>query len=482
MGSNQLNRGLILNTLWSLLGRFGYTIIALISNIILVRLLSPTEFGQVSIIMFFIIISNIMIESGLSGALVRKKTANEIDYSTVFIFNLVISLLLMMSLMLTSSYIADFYNDRELSSLIWLASLVLVSNALRITQNVKLIRDLKFKTKSIYEIIAVTIGSIVAIFVAMHGAGATSLVSLQLTTSITLTILMWMFVGPVKSFSFSIDSFKQVYKFGINTTISSLLNKAFDNSYQLILAKYFSISQSGYFYQAKKLQEVPIGVLQDSVFGVVYATLSKLQDNTKHFNQLYFSVVRVFTIVVALICILIYFYADLVVNILYGPEWITSASYLKILMMASFFYLQEVFNRILFKIFDRTDLILKLEIVKKFILTFTIIYGIKTLSIYNLLYGFVVVSAISFLINYHFARSVHEFSYWSELNIILKTIVISVITVTISLYIQSVLGIQGFNTLFVLPIILLVYLLLLIIFRVISLKNDYRNLQKIMSK
>ncbi len=357
MNDNQINRSLLLNTLWSFGGRFGYLAVGLITNIILVRLLSPREFGQVSIVMFFIVISTILIESGLSGALVRKQNTTEVDYSTVFIFNLAISILLMLGLLGSAEYIANFYNDNELTNLLRLSSLVLIVNALRITQSVKLIKALKFKVKSYYEIIAIIAGSVVAIYAAMQGAGALSLVILQLSTAITLTALLWFYVGPMRSYSFSLNSFKQVYKFGINTTLASILDKAFDNSYQLILAKYFAISQSGYFYQAKKLQEVPTGIIQGSVLSVVYAMLSKLQNDRKKFKELYFSIVRILTIILGFICIIIFYYSELIVQILYGKEWLTSATYLQLLILASFFYLQEMFNRVLFKIFDRTDFI-----------------------------------------------------------------------------------------------------------------------------
>lgn len=482
MNSHAFNRSLLLNTLWSFLGRFGYIFIALISNIILVRLLSPREFGQVSIIMFFIVVSNILIESGLSGALVRKKDATEVDYSTVFIFNMAISLILMISLFLSSSYIADFYKDSELTNLLKLSSLVLIINALRLTQSVKLIKSLKFKEKSIYEIISIVIGSILAIVSAMQGFGATSLVILQLATAITLTSLLWFSVGPMSTYKFSKSSFKQVYKFGVNTTLASLINKTFDNGYQLILAKYFSISQSGYFYQAKKLQEMPVGIIQSSVLGVVYATLSKLQDNKPEFNQVYFNVVRIFTIVVALICILLYYYSGLIIQVLYGDQWLASVHYLQLLSIASFFYLQEIFNRVLFKIFDRTELILKLEIIKKLILSITIFYGVWTLSIPNLLYGFVAVSILSFLINYHFARKVHLVSYWRELSIILKVVIISIVTTASALYVQYKFNIDGLYTLFSLPLILILFFALLNLVHVINLKTDYQIIKQLVKK
>lgn len=482
MSQQQLNRELLTNTIWSFMGRFGYIIIGLISNIVLVRLLSPEQFGQVSIIMFFIIVSSILIESGLSGALVRKQTITDIDYSTVFLFNMSISLFLMFVLIISADFIALFYNDPSLKVLLQISSLILVVNALRLTQSVKLIRDLRFKAKSLYELIAILIGSVVAIIAAFQGSGALSLIILQLTTSLVITVLFWIYAGPIKNYKFSMEAFRQVYKFGINTTLASLIDKAFDSGYQLILAKYFSLSQAGYFYQAKRLQEVPVSLIQSSVLGVVYATLSKLQEDIKSFNSLYFNIVRIFTVAIALICILIFFYSEVIVQLLYGSTWLVSANYLQLLIIGSFFYLQEIFNRILFKIFDRTELILKLEIVKKVILTITIVYGVYTLSIANLLYGFIVASIISFLLNYHYARKIHKLSYWGELIIISKVIIVSVITILINSYTQSYINITGWLSLLLIPNILLIYILLLQLLRVVNIKQDIHYLKYILKK
>lgn len=482
MRNRNLSKSLLINTLWSFIGRFGYITVGLISNIILVRLLSPKEFGQISIVMFFISIAGVLIESGLSGALVRKENTTETDYSTVFIFNLVISTILAVLLVMTSNNIASYYNDPELTNLLKLSSLVLIINALRITQAVKLIKALKFKVKSLYEVISILIGSLVGVYAAIQGAGAISLVLQQISTAFTLTLLFWYFGGSINKFSFSIDSFRQVYKFGVNTTASSVISRVFDNSYQLVLAKYFSISQSGYFYQAKKLQEVPVGVLQGSVLGVVYATLSRLQSDKASFNELYFIIVKSFTISIALVCMLIFYYADFIVEILYGKEWLISSQYLKILIVASFFYLQEILNRILFKIFDRTDIILKLEVIKKSILSVTIFYGVWTHSIHNLLYGFLIVSIISFIVNYSYARKVHPIPYWSELSIIIKIAIIAITVISFHIYVKNLYDIHDIYTLVFLPFILIINFILLNLFKVINFKEDYKKLKLLLIK
>lgn len=470
--NNGLSRSLLINAIWSLIGRFGYLSVVLITNMILVRLLSPKEFGQVGIMMFFVVISTVLVESGLSGALVRKQNVTENDYSTIFIFNLIVSLILMGVLVVTSEFIANFYHDAELKNILCASSFILVINALRIVQNTKLVKNLQFKLKAIYELIAVLIGSLIAVYLALKGAGVWALVFLQLSTSFFLTCLLWVFVEPIKSFKFSTESFKQFYKFGFNTTLASLLNTAFDNIYQLILAKYFSISHAGYFYQAKKLQEMPTEVLNSIMQGPVYSALARIQNNSKEFNSLYQQVSRFFTVLTALICLLIYCYASAVIYFLYGSQWADSIFYLQVLAIAAFFYLQEMFNRIIFKIFNQTEKILQLEFLKKIIQLITIVYGIGTMSIENLMYGLVLSSLVGFMVNYYYAKKVQKYFDWSEVIMLVK---ITIVAIFIGVVFDKIFISRNeiaLGQLLTIPLVVLIYFTFLQIIKIINIRSD----------
>ena len=478
MSNYHSNRVIFINTVWSFIGRFDSITISLITNIILVRLLSPQDFGQVGIIMFFFLILSVLVESGLGGALVRQEHTSEVDYSTVFIFNLLISIIIALGIFISAESIAVYYNDDKLIFLLKLASLVLIFNALRITQAVKLIRSLRFKEKSLYETTAFSIAASISIYMAIEGYGPVALVMLELVNTIILTIIFWYFVGPLKKFKFSSSSFLKFYKFGFNTTLASLLNQVFDNIYHLILAKYFSIQQAGYFYQAKKIQGLPLGIIQGSVLNVVYSALSRLQNNTTEFNKLYYNVVKIFTIGVAFLCIVIFLYADALINILYGSEWYHSIYYLKILIVAAFFSLQEILISLIFKVFDRTDMILKLEILKKILLSITIFYGILVSNVNYLFYGFVLTAIFSFLINYYYAKKVQMSFFWDEIIIVMKVVLISILIVVFFDFLNGFYEIEIGVGFFMFPVIFLSYILALFVVGVLSL-NEIKIMKKI---
>src|SRR5690606_28451166 len=181
-----LKKSFITGFIWSFVGQTSYLFVALIANVILARLLTPYEFGQVGIVMFFILISKVLTESGLTGALVRKKDATEDDFSTVFIFNLAISVFLFFLLIFSAGFIADFYNNLELKNILIVLSFVLIINAFQFTQNAKIVRDMKFKKQALYAFISVIISSLIGIILAFLKYGVWALVIMQVCNALIL--------------------------------------------------------------------------------------------------------------------------------------------------------------------------------------------------------------------------------------------------------------------------------------------------------
>lgn len=472
-----LSKQVLINSLWSLFGRFGYLSISLISNIILARLLSPKEFGQLGIVMFFIIVGSVLTEAGLSGALIRKEHVTDNDYSTIFIFNLIVSFIMMLVLMLSAGFISNFYNDNDLKNILIISSLVILINAFRIVQDTKLIREMRFQSKVTYEFFSIFLSSGIAIFYAFKGAGIWALVLLQILTPLFLAIIMWYFVGTLKTYKFSTSSFKSFFKFGINTTLASLLNVIFNNIYHLVLSRYFSIIQTGYFYQAQKLQDIPNSISQGVISNVMYSALSKLKGNIKEFIEFYQTTFKLFAVMAAFVCMVIFNYAEIIIRVLYGEKWLFSAIYLKVLIFISFFYLLEILSRNIFKVFDRTEKILQLEILKKTLQMGTIIYGVLTASIVNLLYGFAYVCVFSFLINYFFVRKILNIPDINDLIVIFK---LSLICIFVILFLNNGIIAYGYlqeGSAISFLIIIFLYAFLLKVFKIIDLRN-FLNIKK----
>lgn len=394
------------NTFWAFFGQFGYMFLGLLGNIVLARLLSPDDFGQLGILMFFVLISNVLVESGFSGALIRKNDVDKDDYSTIFIFNLIISVLLYILLALSADSISIFYNSPPLSLMIYIIGLVLIFNSFQITQNARLVKEMRFKERSIYKFISLFLATVLSIYLAYQGFGIWSLIALQVLSSLFFTIILFFKVENAFHFKFSKNSFKEMYAFGLNTTLASVINTAFENSYQLILGKYFSLNLVGIYYQAKKLQDVPDTLYKNVILNVFYSQLSRYQSDVQLFKKKYLEITVYSTVLIGLSTLLVLSFSSELISLIYGEKWIESAFFLQLLAVASFFYLIEILNRNIFKIFNETKRILTLEIIKKIIQSVTIFIGIYYNSIEYLIVGYVITSFISLIMNYYFSSKI----------------------------------------------------------------------------
>ncbi|MDM1355966.1 lipopolysaccharide biosynthesis protein [Myroides marinus] len=464
---------------WSVLGQFGYLIISLLTNIILARLLSPMEFGVVAIATFFIALSKVLSESGLSGALVRKINITKEDYATIFLFNLAVSFLLYVVLFFTSSFIEYYYKIVGLGIYIKVLSIVLLLNSFQVVQNVRLMRDLEYKKISMYSLVAILISSVIGIFLAILGYGIWALIVLQILNSAFLTIIYWIREGWYFSLRFDVLSFKNLFSFGLFTTLSSLLNTFFDNIYQLVLGKYFTLGQTGFYYQAKKMSEIPVGVVKSATLGVVFSTLSRLQNNRTEFDEMYTNIVRLFTLVVGFVCLFVFLFSEEFLLLLFGNQWLGASLYLKILTLSSFFYMQEMLNRILFKVFNKTHKIFLLEIVKMILNIIVVILGVFFKSLDFLMYGYFIVCVICYFLNYYISRTVYSSKETlKELFITLKVIIL--ITIIVLLY-YSIIDFYNFNVIIKLSfvgLILLFYVLGAQLLKLLDIKKDFKLIKK----
>lgn len=411
-------------TFWSIFGQMFSLILGLVVNIWLAKFLMPSAFGQIAIIMFFISIFTIFTEGGLSGALIRRPEVNSLEYSTVFLFNVLISIVGYLLIFAIAPMIAEYYSNLELIPLLRATSVVLIINAFQFNQNTRMIVEMKFKARALCKIFSVILGAICGILLAYLGYGIWSLVYLNIVGAVFYTIFITAINFKKVSLRFSINAFKELYSFGLNTTLASLINVFFDNIYQLLLAKYFSFTQTGFYYQAKKIQDVPGGIINTLSQSVFFSALAKLQNDKDFFNKVFLTITRYSLITLGLISILIYSYSKLVILLLFGNEWLGSVFYMQVLTFASLFYMQELVNRIVFKIFNKTKQILYLEMLKKVIQIFSIFVGLINKSLELLLVGYIVVSFISYVINVYFSSRILNSNFWSEVRLLVSFLIV----------------------------------------------------------
>lgn len=386
---------------WAFVDRFGAQVIQLISIFVLARLLLPRDFGLIGILYIFLSISSALVDSGMGGGLIRKQDLTEKDTSTFFFFNIAVAIVCYLSMYIAAPYIASFYKEPSLTQLLRLVAISIIINAFGLVQRVLLIKSLLIKQVTRSSLIASLVATTLAIICALKGLGIYSLVVLLLCQCTVNTLLLYFFCKwrPLKVFS--MESFHSFFSFGFSLLLTALLNIGFANIYQPLIAKNLSIVYAGFYFQAKRLYEVPILSISQVVDSVTYPILVRFQNDRKGLENRYRRIVLLLVFISSPIVVLISVLSKDIVWIFLGEKWLSSAPLLSILSFSGIFQILETTSGSLLKVEGRTKLIFRLELIKKVIIVINILIFYR-FGINALMFVIVANAAISFLINQYF--------------------------------------------------------------------------------
>ena len=275
-----LKQKTISGLLWSFIDNFANLGITFIVGIILARLLSPKEFGLIGMLTIFIAVSQSFINSGFSQALIRKKDPSQEDYSTVFYFNMIIGVVCFLVLFLCAGLISRFFKEPQLKPLVQVLGLSLIINAFTIIQQTILTKRIDFKLQAKISIISSVVSGVTGIGMAFAGYGVWSLVIRTITMYAMSSILLWSWNRWKPDLVFSIQSFKELFSFGSNLLISGLIDTIYRNVYYLVIGKYFSAQELGYYTRADQFSSLPSSNLTSVIQRVSYPVLSSIKEDT----------------------------------------------------------------------------------------------------------------------------------------------------------------------------------------------------------
>ena len=270
---------------WSFIDNLSRQIASFIVGIVLARLLLPSEFGLIGLLMVVIAVSQAIIDSGLTQALIRKKECSSLDYSTVFIFNLILSIFIYGILFLGSSFLASYFNEPKLELLTKVLGLGVVFGSLSIIQRVKLTRDLNFKLQTKITLVATIVSGGIGVFMAYQGFGVWSLVARILVEIALISLLLIFFNRWVPSVKFSYSIFKDLFSYSSKLLLSSLLDTVYKNIYFMVIGKNFSTTTLGFYTRAQQFQKLPTENLTAIIQRVSYPLLSKMQGDPIKLKQ-----------------------------------------------------------------------------------------------------------------------------------------------------------------------------------------------------
>ncbi|AZA62753.1 lipopolysaccharide biosynthesis protein [Chryseobacterium indoltheticum] len=475
------NRKLLVDSAWSIGSHVFSLVIVLGANIFLARLMGPKEFGQLGIIMFFIAVFNVFTDGGLSGALVRRLDKKEEDYSTVFAFNFIVSIILFLIMITISGLIAQFYNTPSIQKPIIAAAAILIISSFQTIQNVKMLQKLEFKKRSMITLLSTFLGVIVGIGLAFFlKLGIWALIAIPISTVLFQTILYIYLEGFYFNLGFNKSSFKELFGFGVNTTLVSVLNLTFDNIYQLVIGRVFNMYQVGFYYQAKKLQDVPNNVINNLSQGVFFSSLSRIQNQKEELIRTYNLISKSFLFVMGFAVLIMQLFGKDMILLMFGSKWLGAVYYIKLLIIGSLFYTQELINKMIFKVYNKTNNLLRLEFVKKIFQIITLVIGVYLKRIDLLLYGYIATNAFSYFINYYFTSKIIEIGK-RELILLIKVIILLFVLIVgyrlIETNITSQLLLKGGAVLFVIS-----YIIFSEIFNIFSIKVLINLIKKNLKK
>jgi teichuronic acid exporter len=399
---------------WTFVQQLSVQSVNFIVQIILARLLMPEEFGLLAMVVVVVAIGQTLTDSGMTSSLIRIKNPTDLDYSTVFITNLVISVFIYSIVYLIAPIIAQFYKQDILVSVIRILAISFVVRAIFAVHIAKLTKEMNFKLIMTLQLPSSLLAGIVAVFLAYEGYGVWSLVWLSLLQAILSAILNWSFIGWRPQFIFSKECFRNHFTFGYKLTISGLLNTLYDNSYRIIIGKYYSAATVGFYNLAETMRLFPVHQINVVVGKVTYPLFASINNDDVRLKAVYKVSMKLVLLIVIPLMLTLILLAEEGFRLIFGEHWLPAVPLFQILALASIIRPISSFNLNILKIKGRSDLFLKLEIVKKTLGILAIIIGL-----YFGLTGLVIASVMHFtvtvLIDVYYSGNLISYSIKEQL-------------------------------------------------------------------
>jgi O-antigen/teichoic acid export membrane protein len=410
--------------LWSLWQQLSSKVIGFCISIFLARLLEPAEFGLLAMLSLFIAVGNTLLDGGLTVSLIRTVDANERDFSTIFYFNLAGSVALYLLLFISAPGIANFYNQPLLKAIIRVYGLILIINAFYGVQSTLLIKDLKFRKQTNIQIPAAIGGGLLGIVLAKMGYGVWSLVWMGLCTSLLSTAMHWYYSPWRPGLVFDRECFKKHIHFGYKMTLSGLLDTVYQNLYLIIIGKYFSAAQLGYYSRADTISQLPIGNISAAVNKVAYPMFAEISTDIVKLKYVYKKLMQQVLFWNAPVLIFLFLIAQPLFHFLLTDKWLQAVPYFKILCISGIMYPLHAYNLNILKVMGKSGLFLKLEIIKK-VLSVAGILAFISFGIYGLLYFQLFFNLVAYYINSMYSGRLIRYPVHEQIEDILPILLVA---------------------------------------------------------
>lgn len=436
MQESQLKEKAVNGVIWTFIQRFMSIFIQFISNIVLARLLTPDDYGCIGMLTIFMLLSATIIDGGFSSALIQKKRPTQEDYSTIFFWNLGLSIVIYLILYFSAPVIARFYHTELLCPVLRVQGIVLIINALQTIQVNQLNKQFKFKKISIVTLLSSCISLSVTILMAYKGYGVWALVTQNLLMASIPTLIYWLTNKWIPILTFSVESFKELFNFGFFMFLSSLTSTFVNNVQGLLIGHFYNASQMGYYSKAHRTEMLASTSITQVVSQVSYPLYAELQDN----KQKLISTIKKLTLSVSFLVfpmmLLLILLAKPVFILLYSEKWLSAVPYFQILCIAGLAICLQAVNSQSIAAIGKSKVMFIWSFIKQTTGLIFMIVGWYIFGIKGLLIGMVMKSWLIYIINASLVSKYIGYKLYRQLLDILPVLMISILCFVISFFIS----------------------------------------------
>lgn len=412
--SGSLKKQTFQGAIWGALERFGAQGVSFVVMIIMARILTPADYGLVGMVLIFIHIAQSLVDSGFSQALIRKKDRDETDNSTTFYFNVVIGLVLYVAMWFLAPVIARFYDEPRLLWITRVICLGILFNCLAVVQRALLTVEINFKTQAMASFLAALAGGVVGITMAYTGGGVWSIVWYHIVNLGLNSLLLWIYSKWRPRLIFSWVRFKSLFSFGYKLALSGFLHMLYVNGYNMVIGKVYKAADLGFYTRGQQFVAFFSGNISGILQRVTYPALCRVQDDNESLRQALMRSVRLSSLLVFTFMMGMVGVARPMIGFLLGEKWLYAATIMQILCFGYMWFSVHSLNLNILLVKGRSDLYLKLEIIKKVcfigVLCAAMPFGLETVC-----WGIVANSLIEVIVNSYYTKLLIGLSLWQQL-------------------------------------------------------------------
>jgi O-antigen/teichoic acid export membrane protein len=412
------SKNIVSNFIWRFAERCGAQLVSFVVSIVLARILAPEDYGTIALVTVFTAILQVFVDSGLGTALIQKKDADDLDFSSVFYFNFSICLVLYAVMFIVAPYIAIFYEDMTLTSVIRVLSLTIVISGVKGIQQAYVSRNMLFKRFFFSTIGGTIFSAFLGIGLAFSGCGVWALVAQQLSNTMIDTLILWITVKWKPKKEFSWKRLRTLFSYGWKLLVSSLLDTVYNNLRNLIIGKMYSSADLAYYNQGDKFPKIIVTNINTSIDSVLLPTMSNEQDDRNRIKSMTRRAIKTSIYVMAPLMMGLAFCAESIVELVLTDKWLPCVPFLRLFCITYMFWPVHTANLNAIKAMGRSDCFLKIEIVKKIVGLFFLLssmwFGVMAIA-YSLLLSSILSQIINAwpnrqLLGYGYLEQVRDFA------------------------------------------------------------------------